>query len=133
MFNMTELKKTILPVAIAGIWITLSEFIRNEFLFKSYWTGHFSSLGLKFETLPINGILWMIWSFALAYLVFKLLQKFSFGETILLAWLSSFVMMWITVYNLQVLPLNLLIFAVPLSLIEIVIAGFIIRKMQKKR
>jgi len=27
---------TVLPILVATIWISLSEFIRNEFLFKSY-------------------------------------------------------------------------------------------------
>jgi hypothetical protein len=38
---------------------------------------------------------------------------------------------WITFYNLQVLPLRLLVFAVPLSLLEIVIAELIINKIVK--
>jgi hypothetical protein len=122
------MKKNILPITIAGIWITVSEFVRNEFLFKSYWLDHFGSKGLKFETLPLNGFLWFVWSFALAYLIFKLLQKFSFQESLLLAWLSAFVMMWLTIFNLQVLPLALLLFAVPLSLFEVAVAAVLIQK-----
>jgi hypothetical protein len=71
----------------------------------------------------------MIWSFTLAYVIFKLSQKFSFKEAILLSWLAAFVMMWVTVYNLQVLPLKLLVAAVPLSLFEVAVAGFIIKKI----
>lgn len=123
------MKKKILSIIIAWTWITTSEFIRNEIIFKEYWVNKFNSIGLKFETLPINGILWVVWSFGLAYLIYKLMQKFSFKETIFLAWLPSFMMMWITVYNLQVLPLKILIFAIPLSLIEIFIALIIIKKL----
>jgi hypothetical protein len=36
-------------------------------------------------------------------------------------------MMWVTLYNLQVLPLALLWFAVPLSLLEVTIAAWIQR------
>jgi O-antigen/teichoic acid export membrane protein len=126
------MKNTIIPVFFAGIWITLSEFIRNELLFKSYWVNHFSSIGLVFETLPINGILWAVWSFVLAYVIYKLLQKFSIKETILLSWLMAFVMMWIVIFNLQVLPLLLLLVAIPLSLIEIFVAVIIIRELQKR-
>jgi len=125
------MKKTVLPVIIGGIWITLSEFIRNEFLFKNYWAGHFNTIGLRFETLPVNGILWAIWSFIMAYLIFKLLEHFSFKLTVFLVWLSAFVMMWITIYNLQVLPIKLLIFAFPLSLLEVAVAGYIIEKIRK--
>ncbi len=125
------MKKTILPISIAGIWITISEFVRNELLLKHYWINHFNSIGLKFETLPLNGILWMIWSFALAYFIFKLLQKFSFRESIVLTWLSAFLMMWITMYNLQTLPLALLLFAIPLSFLEVLIAAVLIKKILK--
>jgi hypothetical protein len=128
--NLAAMKKTLLPIAVAGIWITASEFVRNEFLLKSYWVGHFEALGLRFETLPLNGMLWMVWSFILAYLIFRLLQKFHFWEAICLAWLPAFAMMWITIYNLQVLPLMLLVFAVPLSLIEVAVAALIIKKIK---
>ena len=119
------MKKTILSVFLSGIWITASEFVRNEFLLKGYWVAHYQSLNLKFETLPFNGILWLVWSFILAYVIIELLKYFSFLHTLLIAWLAAFVMMWITVYNLQVLPLKLLLAAVPLSLLEVVVAELI--------
>jgi hypothetical protein len=126
-------KKAFLSVFISGIWITFSEFLRNELLFKSFWIDHFRSIGLKFETLPINGILWMVWSFFLAYIIFRLLSEFSILETMSLAWFSAFIMMWITTFNLQVFPLRILVFAVPLSLIEVVIATFIIKMITKNQ
>jgi hypothetical protein len=125
------MKRKFASITAAGIWITVSEFVRNEFLFKSYWVDHFRSLGLEFETKPVNGILWLVWSFALAYVLFRLMEKFSFTQAIFLAWLSAFFMMWITVYNLQTLPLGLLIFAVPLSLLEIFVAAYIHQKFSK--
>ncbi len=124
--------KKLLPIAAAGIWITASEFVRNEFLLKSQWAGHYAALGLRFETLPVNGVLWMVWSFALAFVVFKLLEKFSLKETVALAWLAAFPMMWITIYNLQVLPLATLVAAVPLSLIEVAVAALAIEKLRQK-
>ncbi len=41
-------KKKGLPILLAGTWISLSEFARNEFLLKLYWTGHFENLRLIF-------------------------------------------------------------------------------------
>jgi len=125
------MKKIVLSIVLSGLWITFSEFLRNEFLLKEYWVNQFNSLGLTFETLPINGILWMVWSFTLAFLLFKFLQKFSMKETILLGWLPSFFMMWIVVFNLQTLPLNIVffVFAIPLSIIEILVAIIIIKKI----
>jgi hypothetical protein len=124
------MKHQLLKIIIAGLWITISEFLRNEILFKSYWVSHFSDLGLSFQTVPLNGILWMIWSFILSYLIYNLLQKFSFWRTFILAWLVAFVMMWIVIFNLQVLPVKLLIFAVPLSVLEVMIAEVLILKIK---
>lgn len=42
-----------------------------------------------------------------------------------------FFMMWITVYNLQTLPLDLLLFAIPLSVLEVLFAVVIIKKVSK--
>jgi len=125
------MKKTIVPVVLAGFWITLSEFVRNEFLLKKVWSNHFASLGLTFETLPVNGVLWMVWSFCLAFFLFRLLRYAAFKEAVALTWLVAFVMMWITIYNLQVLPLTLLAAAVPLSVVEVAVAGFVIRAFRR--
>ena len=122
------MKNTVLPIVLAGIWITVSEFLRNEFMLKSYWVDHYLSLNLKFETLPINGVLWMVWSIILALVIYTLLTRFSFVQTFVIAWLAAFVLMWITIYNLQVLPLALLLPAVPLSMLEVLIAQLIINK-----
>lgn len=119
----------LLAAATAGVWIVASEFARNELLFRTTWVDHFAALGLKFETLPLNGILWTVWSFALAYVIFALLRKFPFREAVFISWLAAFFMMWLTLHNLQVLPLRLLVAAVPLSVLEVVVAAAIIRKL----
>jgi len=123
------MKKAISAIILSGLWITLSEFFRNEFLFKNIWVGYYNSLGLKFTTTAVNGLLWMVWSFTLAFIIFKLLSKFSLAQTIFISWLAAFFMMWLTIYNLRVLPLPLLIGALPLSLLEICLAGLIIKKI----
>jgi hypothetical protein len=46
------IKKTILPVVLATIWISISEFVRNEFILKSYWTDHYEGMGLFFLPNP---------------------------------------------------------------------------------
>lgn len=123
--------KNLLSIALSSIWILISEFIRNQFLFKDYWSAHYSSLGLIFKTSALNGIIWLIWSILLAILIFILLKKFSTKETMLLSWFSSFVMIWLAIYNLQVLPMKILLVAIPLSLLEIIIATIIIKHLSK--
>ena len=123
------MKKIILPVLLATIWISISEFVRNEFLVKSFWTEHYRSLGLTFPSEPLNGAVWGIWSLLLATAIFILSKKFTLVQTTLLAWLVAFVMMWVVIGNLGVLPYGILFYAIPLSLLEIFVAGWIMRKL----
>lgn len=123
------MKKTILPVLLATIWISLSEFVRNEFLFKQFWTKHYESLGLVFPSEPVNGAVWGIWSLFLAIAIFIVSKKFGFWQTIALMWFVGFVLMWLVVGNMGVLPYDILFYAVPLSILEVGISVLIIRKL----
>jgi len=126
---MSPFRNTILPILLAFAWISLSEFARNEFLLKSYWVEHYESMGLTFPSEPVNGIVWGLWSLLFAVAIYLLSRRFSLWDTTLLAWLMAFVMMWTAIGNLGVLPFRLLWFAVPLSLLEALIATWIIRRV----
>jgi hypothetical protein len=121
-------KGTILPVLLATIWISISEFVRNEFIVKSFWTNHYQELGLKFPSEPVNGAVWGIWSFLFAVAIYIFSKKYTLLQTTLLSWLVGFVMMWVVIGNLGVLPYELLPYAIPLSLIESFVAVWIIKK-----
>lgn len=123
------LKKTIVPILIATIWISISEFVRNEFILKHYWTDHYQSLGLVFPSEPVNGAVWGIWSLCYAVAIFIIAKKFSLTETFLLSWFIGFVLMWLVIGNMGVLPVGLLYLAVPLSLLEAFLASFIVKKI----
>ena len=122
------LKKTIIPVLLATIWISISEFVRNEFLVKSLWVNHYQSLGLTFPSAPLNGAVWGLWSLLFAISIFIISKKLSLIETTLLSWLYGFVMMWVVIGNLNVLPEGLLIYAIPLSLLEAFVASWIVKR-----
>lgn len=128
---MKFLKNTILPVLLATIWISVSEFLRNEILFKSYWTDHYQQLGLTFPSEPINGAMWGVWSLLFAIAIFILAKKYTLFQTTFLSWFMAFVMMWVVVGNLNVLPFGLLVFAVPLSLLEAFVAVWIVVRFRK--
>lgn len=123
------MKRTILAIVFAGIWISISEFVRNEFLFKSYWVEHYKGLGLAFPSQPLNGAIWGLWSFLFAISIFVIAQKFSLLLTTLLSWFVGFVLLWVAMGNLGVLPFALLFAAIPLSLLEAFIAALIIKKL----
>jgi len=128
---MNFFKKTILSILLAAIWISISEFVRNEFLLKSYWTDHYKSMGLIFPSEPINGAIWGIWSLCFAIGIYIISKKFSLMQTTFLSWFVGFVFMWLVVGNMGVLPFGILYFAVPLSILEAFIATYIIVKLAK--
>ena len=128
---MKFIKKTILPILLATVWISISEFARNEFIVKSYWLDHYSSLGLIFPSEPINNAMWGLWSLLLAIIVFIFSRKYNLFQTTLLTWIVGYVLMWIVIGNLGVLPHGILAFAVPLSLLEAFLASYIIFKFSK--
>lgn len=121
-------RKTILPILSATLLISVSEFLRNELLFKSYWTEHYENLGLVFPSEPLNGAVWGLWSLLFATAIFIIAKKFSLIQTTLLSWFVAFVLMWVVIWNMNVLPQGLLYFAAPLSLFETFLAAWIIKK-----
>ena len=114
------------PIALATLWIGLSEFVRNQLLFANYWVVHYEKLGLTFPAAPINGMVWMLWSCAFAATLYILSQKFTLQQVFVIGWWLGFVMMWLVIGNLGVLPYTLLIWAIPLSILETYIAVWLI-------
>lgn len=123
-----QYKKALLPIVLATVWIGFSEFLRNQLLLHGIWTDHYKSLGLAFPSEPINGALWMLWSLLFAFLLYALAVKYPFWQTACIGWLAGFVMMWVVIGNLSVLPISLLLYAIPLSVLEAVVAVAIINR-----
>ena len=123
---MKTLRYIVLPVVLATAWVGISEFVRNQLLFTSFWVEHYRGLGLVFPSAPINGAIWGVWSLLFAVSIFMVTRRFSRLESTLLSWLYGFAMMWAVIGNLGVLPYKLLIFAVPLSLLEAFLAVLIV-------
>ena len=123
------IKKTVLPILLTTIWISVSEFVRNEFILKTYWVEHYKKMGLVFPSENINGAFWGIWSLCFAIAIFIMTKKFTLFQTTLLSWFVGFVLMWIVLWNMSVLPTDILIFAIPLSFLEAFVAGFITTKL----
>jgi hypothetical protein len=74
-----------------------------------------------------------MWSLVFAVTIFFLSKKLSFVELVIISWIYGFVMMWLVIGNLLVLPSKILVFAVPLSVVEVVVANFIIYKLTGKK
>lgn len=120
---------TVAPVAravlIAGLWIGLSEFVRNEVLLSARWDAHYAALGLAFPRDPINVAIWLVWSLVFAGALFALTRRFSLAATTAIGWTVAFVMMWLVTWNMAVLPLGILPVAIPLSLLETFVAAYL--------
>ena len=120
--------KILVAILASGIWINFSEFLRNELLFKHYWVEKYVALGLKFPSDSMNNAIWGVWGFLLAGSITFSARKLPLVSTVVISWTQAFLLMWIVIGNLNVLPLRLLPIAVPWSLVEVVVAALIIRK-----
>jgi hypothetical protein len=129
---MKTFRHTILPILLATIWISISEFARNEYLLKSHWVAHYEGMGLTFPSEAVNGAVWGLWSLLFAIFIFLISRRFSLGETTGIAWLAGFILMWVVTVNMGVLPWSILPFAVPLSLLEAFLAAWIISKLSPR-
>jgi hypothetical protein len=69
----------------------------------------------------------MVWGFLFASVIYILARKYSLIQTTLLSWIMVFVMMWMVVWNVGVLPVKMLWFNAPLSILETGIAAYICR------
>lgn len=123
------MKKSLLAILLATLWISVSEFVRNEFLLKEHWTSHYAQLGQTFPDAPINGAMWGIWSLCFAIGIYFLSRRFNLLQTVALAWFVGFLLMWLVIGNLGVLPLGILPVAIPLSLLESFVAALILHKI----
>ena len=125
------MKRIVMAILAAGIWINLSEFLRNEFLFKQLWIAHYEALGLEFPSSPVNGALWGLWGFLFAGCLAAVRRRTTFLGTMALCWTMGFVLMWIAIGNLKVLPLGLLPVAAPWSLAEVALAVMIAQAIMR--
>ena len=121
--------RAVLAMVLAGIWVGLCEFVRNQFLLVSQWQGHYRGMGLEFLSKPVNGMMWMVWSFLMAGMVYAISRRFNLWQTTFIAWVMGYVMMWVVIWNLSVLPVGILPVAIPFSFVEALGAAFICRKL----
>jgi hypothetical protein len=123
--------KAVPAIVLAGIWVGLCEFVRNQFVLVTRWQNHYREMGLEFPSKPVNGMMWMVWSFLMAGTVFAISRRFGLWQTTLIAWVLGYVMMWAVIWNLSVLPLGILPVAIPFSFVEALGAAFICRKLAR--
>ena len=127
------MKKTILALLLSTIWVSASEYFRNELLLRAYWVQHYKTIGIVFPSDPIHGAMWGIWSFCLSVAIVAVSTRFRLWQTFFIVWLMGFVMAWMALWNLNVLPLAILPSAIPLSMLEVFFASLLAHKLIAKR
>ena len=126
---MEYFKKIILPILLTGIWINISETLRWVFFVEPYWIEYYQNLNLSFPTGIINNIIWMIWGFSFATIIFIISRKFNLVQTTFLSWFVTFIMLWLVLWNIEILPVGFLWFVIPLSLFEVFVGALICKKL----
>jgi len=126
---MEYFKKVIIPIFLVGIWINVSETIRWLLVIETHWIDYYNELNLVFPNGPSNAITWMIWGFVFATIVFIISKKFKLFPATFICWFAVFVTLWIVLWNIDILPVNILWYNIPLSLLETYIAVLICNKL----
>jgi hypothetical protein len=126
--KISTMNRKIISILLATLWISLSEFIRNQFILQEYWVEHYKKLGLTFPAAPVNGAVWGVWSLCFAIVVYFVARQFNLLAAAALSWCIGFLLMWLVIGNLGVLPYGILPIAIPLSMLEAFVAAWIIKK-----
>ena len=129
---MNNLKKVGLPILLTGIWINVSITIGWMLILESYWVEKYQSLNLVFPTGLSNNIIWMIWGFMLAIIIYILSKKFTLVQTTFISWFVAFIMLWVIIWNIGVLPTKMLYFNILNTLFITYIGAVICNKLTKK-
>lgn len=127
---MNALTRRAVAMSASSISIGAFEFVRNQVFLIDQWKNHYASFGRQFATEPINGAMWMVWAFVFSFGISELLKVMGLVKTIILSWIFGFVLMWIVIGNMGVLPFSILPYAIPLSLIEVCSAAWIIQRIE---
>ena len=128
---MGHIKKAILPILLTGIWLNISGTIRWIFLIEPYWIEKYKNMNLVLPSELINNITWMIWGFMFAIMIFIISRKFDLIQSTLLSWFAAYAMMWVIIWNVGVLPTEMLWINIPLSLFDAFVGALICKKISK--
>ena len=129
---MVNFKKTIWQILLISLWINIFETLRWMLFAKPDIDIHFKAANLVLPNEPINNILWLIWGIIIAVMIFIISKKFKVLQTTFIVWIIVYVMHWIALWNMAVLPVNVLWLAVPLTFINVLVGALICAKFTSK-
>jgi hypothetical protein len=129
---MKDYKKAIWQIIIVSIWINIAETLRWVFFTKDYFIKHYQDMNLVLPFGPLYLVLWLIWGILLSVMIFIISKKFTILQTTFIIWLMAFFMVWITLFNMNALPVSILWLVVPLSFISILVGVLISKYFHNK-
>jgi hypothetical protein len=129
---MTIKGKTGWQILLVAIWINISGTVRWMLFAKPKLDVLYKGMGREFPNSLATNLLWTLWGVLAALLIVFLTKKFAMLQTVVLSWLSVFAMHYILLWNYAVMPLDLLLIAVPWTLVEFFVAALIANKLQNR-
>jgi hypothetical protein len=129
---MTNFKKVFWQVLIVSLWVNIFETLRWILFVKPDIDIYFKSANLVLPNGPINNMLWLIWGIIIAVMIFIISKKYKVLQTTFIVWVTVYVMHWIALWNMAVLPINILLLAVPLTFINVLVGALICNRFLSK-
>jgi len=129
---MKNYKKAIWQILLVSLWINIFETLRWMLFAKPEIDMHFKAANLVLPNEPINNLLWLIWGIIIAVMIFIVSKKFKVLQTTFIVWITVYIMHWIALWNMAVLPINILWLAVPLTFINVLVGALISKYFQSK-
>lgn len=129
---MANLRKAIWQILLVSLWINIFETVRWILFAKPDIDMHLKASNLVLPNNPINNILWLIWGIIIAVMIFIISKKFKVLQTTFIVWITVYVMHWIALWNMAVLPINILWLAVPLTFINVLVGALICSRFKSK-
>lgn len=129
---MKNYKKAIWQILLVSLWINIFETLRWLLFAKPDIDMHFKGANLVLPNEPLNNILWLIWGIIISVMIFIISKKYSVLKTSFIVWITVYVLHWIALWNMAVLPINILWLAVPLTFINVLIGVLISKYFHNK-
>lgn len=120
--------RPLVAILVSTVWISVNEFVRNQLVLVDHWVDHYASLGLTFPAEAVNGAVWGLWALCFAVIAYMISKDHGLLYAGLLLWSMGFVLMWIVIGNMGVLPFSILPVAIPWSLAEAFGAVWVLKR-----
>ncbi|MCB0793979.1 MAG: hypothetical protein KDB88_04510 [Flavobacteriales bacterium] len=121
--------RPLIAILATTVWVSVNEFVRNQLVLADHWVEQYAGMGLTFPAEPQNGAVWGLWALCFAVIAYFISKDGGLLRAGLLLWSIGFVLMWIVIGNMAVLPFSILPVAIPWSLIEAFGAVWIMKRI----